>query len=361
MVLDWLLDPASADAPCGPDLERTDDPDFLDYYFEAEGRLPDRYFIPGAVNAQGGTEDRLFDPRSIDLPRETAAIVALLRRSRDLRLLGLLARFQILAGRLGEFAGTLDMMAGLIGARIAEVHPQMTDSPSARRGALDALAEQPTVIMPLAHLPVVPGTDLTLRRHQLATGATTPRSIEGEDLPDPGQLLAGLRAQGRQVAATHADLSRAALALNRIVQLCRGNGPVSFTPGFDATFAVIADIQAMIATALPELRPWTDSAAQEVAAAAPPPAAPDEGRADKGGADERAADEGAAARVPVRAGPAIPDHAAAAAALEAVETYLAHHERRCRCCWSPRRGCWSGNPSSRPWTCCCPAAPIGPN
>ena len=47
-----LLDPVSPESPCGPDLERQDDPDFLDYYFEAESRLPERYFTPG-LNPDG--------------------------------------------------------------------------------------------------------------------------------------------------------------------------------------------------------------------------------------------------------------------------------------------------------------------
>ena len=56
-----LLDPVSPESPCGPDLERQDDPDFLDYYFEAESRLPERYFTPGL--SPDGRDDRLFDPR----------------------------------------------------------------------------------------------------------------------------------------------------------------------------------------------------------------------------------------------------------------------------------------------------------
>lgn len=60
-----LLEPVSPESPCGPDLERRDDPEFIDYYFEAESRLPERYFTPGL--AEDGREDRLFDPRSVDL------------------------------------------------------------------------------------------------------------------------------------------------------------------------------------------------------------------------------------------------------------------------------------------------------
>lgn len=64
MKLEWLTDPVDLDPPCGPDLEKQDDAAFVDYYFEAEGRLPERYFTPGL--AQDGSEDRFFDPKSID-------------------------------------------------------------------------------------------------------------------------------------------------------------------------------------------------------------------------------------------------------------------------------------------------------
>ncbi len=57
-----LRDPVSPESPGGPDLERHDDPDFLDYYFQAESRPPERYFPPG-LNPDG-RNDRLFDPRS---------------------------------------------------------------------------------------------------------------------------------------------------------------------------------------------------------------------------------------------------------------------------------------------------------
>ena len=64
MKVEELLKPISADAPCGEDLLAVDDPDFVDYYFNVEERLPTSYF-----NVLRGT---LFDPKSVDhkaLPR----------------------------------------------------------------------------------------------------------------------------------------------------------------------------------------------------------------------------------------------------------------------------------------------------
>ena len=66
MALEWLRDPISDDAPCGPDLEATDDNGFLDYYYEAESRMPERYFVPamGSDNDEF-TAGTLFDKTSI--------------------------------------------------------------------------------------------------------------------------------------------------------------------------------------------------------------------------------------------------------------------------------------------------------
>ncbi|HRM75382.1 MAG TPA: type VI secretion system ImpA family N-terminal domain-containing protein, partial [Paracoccus sp. (in: a-proteobacteria)] len=147
-----LLDPISPESPCGPDLERQDDPDFLDYYFEAESRLPERYFTPGL--APDGREDRLFDPRSIELPAETKIINGLLKRSRDLRLLSLLARFQILAGRLEEFSATLEDIAAVMAQWPEALHPVGAE----RRAAIDSLNSQPASVMPLLHLSILPNS-----------------------------------------------------------------------------------------------------------------------------------------------------------------------------------------------------------
>ena len=69
---DDLVKPISADAPCGEDLLEADDPEFVDYYFHVEDRLPTSYF-----NLARGT---LFDTKSVDQKAESAQIDALLKR-----------------------------------------------------------------------------------------------------------------------------------------------------------------------------------------------------------------------------------------------------------------------------------------
>ena len=144
MKLDDLLAPISDDLPCGEDLLAADDPDFVDYYFNVEDRLPTSYF-----NLTSGT---LFDPRSVDHKGETAQIDALLKRSRDLRLLGIEAKFQILAGRFKGWADAVQGMIGLMRDHPEEVHP--TD-PMERQNALEELNANATIVAPLDYAPLI--------------------------------------------------------------------------------------------------------------------------------------------------------------------------------------------------------------
>lgn len=309
MTLDDLLQPTTEDPPCGPDLDQADDPAFVDYYYEAVARLPERYFVPGSV--EDGREDRLFDPRSVELPAERSAILALLARSRDLRLLSLLAQFQALAMRLGDFVDTLEIVAAMLAQWPDELHPQPSRGRADRRAAVEALASPTTVAMPLTHLCLLGRNDVSLRRHLVATGRAASRLSEG-DLQ--GQdVLAPLRgeAMARQVAASHELIGRALDATTAITRHSAA-GPDGFTPDLSALRQVLGDLQAMIVQARPERRPWTE---RPPAAAAPDPVtAP---------APPQPASAGAP---PARPEGAIPDRATAEAALSRAQDWLSRHE-----------------------------------
>ncbi|WP_308918368.1 type VI secretion system ImpA family N-terminal domain-containing protein, partial [Jannaschia sp. LMIT008] len=179
MTADWLTEPVTDDAPCGPDLELAEDDDFLDYYYEAEGRLPDRYVSAGPqLRADAPSPDRISDPRDVDLRGERSAIDGLLRRSRDLRLLSLRARWEALAQDPDGFADAVEGVAAVLGAFGDAVHPALPDRARDRRAALEALANPATVLQPLQYLPLTGDPDVTFRRIQVARGAVEPRAAE---------------------------------------------------------------------------------------------------------------------------------------------------------------------------------------
>jgi len=267
LSVEWLTLPVTETAPCGPDLEQTADPAFLEYYFAAEAALPERYLLP-----------RVFDPTSIDIRRENGLIEGLLKRSRDLRLLTLLARFEILAGRTKGFADALEGIVALLDLWPEAAHPALPGRASARRAALDTLASTPWVVMPIQYLPLNGMAEVTLRRHQVATGAATAR--EGEEGLSAAQILDLLRSPGNRAkaAATQADLSRAAAALTRIATLCAAMPTKPMQLDFARPLAAIAEAQALIETGDPSMPAWvadatapagTETAAPEPGAAAP--------------------------------------------------------------------------------------------
>ena len=315
MSFDWLKDPVSADAPCGPDLEATDDNAFLDYYYEAESRMPERYFVPGIKGADDEfTPGTSFDPASIKHADEKKTITALLKRSRDLRLVSLMARLMALAGRPQEFADAVTGAADLLETFPADIHPANQGD---RRSAIDELGNNAVVAIPLQHINLAGAGEVTYRKFLAATGQSEPR--EGEVGINAGALTSEIAAPGnaKAVEAAHAAFDQAADALNRIASAClRLETP--FTPSLAPTIKAIADIQGLIAEGRSDLQPWSESAAPEDD--------PSEEVAD----DEAAETEDGApvVKTPAPDVPAgvIANRASALQALNVLEGYMATHE-----------------------------------
>jgi type VI secretion system protein ImpA len=315
MSFDWLTAPVSEDAPCGPDLEATDEPAFVDYYYEAESRMPERYFVPGIKGPDDEfTPGTLFDPKSIPHAAEKKTITALLKSSRDVRLLSLLARMMILAGRLPDFADALEGLALVMEEFPTDVHPL---DASERRGAIDELGGPGTVLLPLQHTNIAGAGEVSLRRYTVANGGAEPR--EGEVGLNSGTMLAELGAPGNSqaVEASHAALTKAADALTRITSAClRLDTP--FTPAVSNTQSMIADTQKLIHDGRSDLVPWSAETTATVTEDAP--AAPPE---DAGEASASAAAQPTPKPVPSTS---VANRAAALQILNTLEAYLATHE-----------------------------------
>ncbi|WP_299840712.1 type VI secretion system ImpA family N-terminal domain-containing protein [uncultured Paracoccus sp.] len=314
LPLNWLLQPISEDAPCGPDLEAEGAPAFIDYYYEAEVRLPERYVTPGMAGVEGSI-DQVFDPKSINLRAETQAISDLLRQSRDLRLLSLLARFQILAGRPGDFADTLQVMAEALTQWPDALHPSVAGSSADRRAALEELGSIKTVVMPLHYLPLAGQADATYRRYLVATGQASGRA--SEEGIERGPIISTLASPAHQklVERLHGDLGRAAQALSRIVEICAAHPTARFRPLVAETLDALTGMQKLLQEARPELVIWSS----QVEAAPIPVESP----------TEATPDQPLTAPAPLAAPPpigAITDRAGVRAALEGTERFLARNE-----------------------------------
>jgi type VI secretion system protein ImpA len=302
MRADDLLKPISADSPCGEDLLMFDDPHFVDYYFNVEDRLPTSYY-----NLARGT---LFDSRSIDQKAESAQIDALLKRSRDLRLLGIEAKFQILSGKFKGFAEAVLAMAGLVETYPEQVHPV---DPNDRRNAIEELNALATIVAPLEYVPLLNDRrygDIIYRPYATGTNKISPR--EGEETGDSNGIAGALGSSenSKAVDLLHDQLTVLRAALKTLITVSQ-SGPQPFTPRLDRLDEKLGDIHEMVL-----------SARGDLGSAAKPAVTSDDATPQAGGAAIAA---GATITVTTAVGE-IADHRAAFRQLQAIETYFVANE-----------------------------------
>jgi type VI secretion system protein ImpA len=171
-----LLEPVSAERPCGPDLDAAGDADFMSFLAAMEGKLPQFYYS--------------FDIKSIDFDGALASGTALLERSRDVRVIVLLAKLAILGRDLFGFATWLQGLESLLRDRWDDVNPRGEDGDFLSRMApLHTLDDNPVVILPLQHVALAQTKRegvVTFRAHLVASGEVRPR--ENEIVLDVGMI-----------------------------------------------------------------------------------------------------------------------------------------------------------------------------
>ena len=172
--------------PCGPDLFEAGDPDFMQFMAHAEGLLPASYF---------DDEGKPFDHAKREIKGVFATAAPFLARTRDLRVLVLLAKFAVLNRDLGGFSGYLATVAELIGQHWETVHPLAEAGDfTSRLAALQSLDDSATVAMPLQHVPLAKptrGAAVAMRAQLIAAGEISLR--EGEEQPDAGAIERALK------------------------------------------------------------------------------------------------------------------------------------------------------------------------
>ena len=315
MAIDWLAEAISEDNPCGPDMVANDNDAFVGYYYEAEANLPERYFVPGIrTSSDAFAPGTLFDPKSISHAAEKTTILGLLKKTRDIRLLTLLARQQVLAGRMEGYVEALGGIATLLETYPAEVHPQ---NGADRRSSLEELAATPTVVAPLQYMNLAGAGDISLRKFMAANGQSEKRA--GEVELTTGSLLGELGSPSNKTAVdTSFRLVGEALSLvQRIKGAClRGERP--FTLGLTACEDTLSEMQKLIVQARRDLQ----------AEMAPPPL-PTSGDsdADGGGAESVTVSAAVSVTVPSLAPTLLPTQGAARQALRGIETYFAQYEQ----------------------------------
>ena len=210
-----LAGAVSEDEPCGPDLDLSGDADYMNFIARTEGILPATFF--------SGPEGKPFDRTSIDFAAEFAAIGPILDRTRDVRLLVLLAKLHVLNRDLTGFAGCLGAVEALLKERWDDVHPRGADGDFAiRMAALESLDDMPPVVFPLQYLPLVNHRrlgPLSYRTWMIATGEAKPR--EGEAVLDPAAIeSAMLEAELSELVETRGQFMALQAALRNVREIC---------------------------------------------------------------------------------------------------------------------------------------------
>jgi type VI secretion system protein ImpA len=174
LALGSLTEPLPGGEPCGPDLDLSGDDEFTSFMAAAEGLLPASFF--------SGEDGRPFDRTSVDFASQYKIIARLAERTRDLRLLVLLAKFRILDRDLAGFATALEAIATLLEREWDAVHPRGDDGDFAlRMVTVQSLDDMVPVILPLNYVPLFEHRHagaVSYRSHLLAEGEVAPRGDE---------------------------------------------------------------------------------------------------------------------------------------------------------------------------------------
>ena len=314
MRYDWLLEPISGDAPCGPDLDEVGDEKYLNYVLPVASRIPARFYKADT--------DEPVDRSVIKLKEELPVIADLLRQSRDIRLLCIEARLQSFAGDLSGFSDCIVAIAALIERFWEDVHPKAFEGDfTLRQNVLSGLDDWWQIIQPLQHLPLVRDKRadiITFRHVAVATGSVQKRASEtAVDLPEIHRTLSAAENRAASDASFQA-VTGAAAALSSIRNSFTSNAGYEYVPSFDKLSEFLASAIALFRAARPELADGAVDQAQP-------------GEATDAGSEAAAAADGATAAGIEAAKPVvlkglIKNQADAASALLAVETYFAANE-----------------------------------
>ncbi len=166
-----LASSLSENDSCGPDLDSQGDEEFLNFVTITEGLLPSEFFRDGAP----------FDASTIGVDGQISRMAPLLGRTRDIRLLSLLARFLVLDRDLARFAGVIEAISRLLEVYWNEVHPREERESFSLRAAAIATLDEPTVCIPLQYMPLCEDRRfgiISFRTRMYAVGEAKPR--EGE-------------------------------------------------------------------------------------------------------------------------------------------------------------------------------------
>lgn len=224
-----LMEPVSAENPCGADIEDT--PLLASF---------DAYRLFGQMTAPASDTDwREIRDRSAEA----------LEQSRDLRLLAHLAAASLRTDGLPGFCDVLQVASRWFNDYPEQLYPRIDEDAILRKNALNAFADRMAIVDAVRRQPFVSNPQLGafgLRHFEIATGKLVATDGDGE-APNEAHLNAALAAADtEQLKATEASLAAGVAALKHIETTMREAHGSDGTPEFDPLVAPLEQVVRML-------------------------------------------------------------------------------------------------------------------
>lgn len=250
LITETILDGVSPDAPCGADLSY--DAAFMELERVAQGGPTDR--IVGPDTPADGPDWRLVEQQS----------VALLNRTKDLRVAALLAKSLLRTTGFKGFRDGIIIVRELLARYWEPVHPQLDPdfdySPIMRGNILRELCDRTNVLNPLRTTPLVSLAGIgsfSLRDIGLATGEIAPTN--GTAAPEMATIDAAFgHCPVEQLTDTYQAVTDTIDGVKAIESFMSEKVGVLQTVSLDDLSAVLRQIQDVLRSRLAELRGETN-------------------------------------------------------------------------------------------------------
>ena len=232
-----LCTPLPGEDPFGLDLDFEGDGSYLNFFAQAEGILPSSFF-----SAEDG---KPFDRATVDINGHLVLLKPLLARTRDLRLLIMQGRLQILNRDLAGFAVSVSAVAQLLENSWDHVHPRCPNGDLTARSMTIAALDAPTVIFPFQYAPLFEARRIgavTYRAWMIAADEVKPRGGE-QKLATAALIEARAEADPASLTAAREHIAMLKAAIDRIRKAFALHGG---SPGLESLQALVFKIQGLI-------------------------------------------------------------------------------------------------------------------
>lgn len=229
-----LLDPISADAPCGKSIDETDALAGLDAY-----QIFGQTSLESA-DPEGGQAPRRKEARKSDRPpnwndiRDEAWTA--LGTTKDLRPLAYLGAAVLRIGGIGAFAQTLGVAAHWLAVYPTQVYPLIDEDALFRQNALNCFADPIAIVDALRRSPLVSHRQhgrFSIRDLDLLNGDLQPGPKDSK--PDQAQIEAAFKNTSLDELKTlQAAIENALTAIRGIDTTMREANGVEFAPNYDS-------------------------------------------------------------------------------------------------------------------------------